>query len=108
RIHAVTSRPAPASSAGANTPAPPARRGRPRDAAADDAILHATVDMLAEVGFDRLTIEAIAARAQIGKPSIYRRWHSKAELVVDAVTALIPFTPASPDQPDGDVPELIL
>jgi AcrR family transcriptional regulator len=46
-----------------------ARRGRPRDAAADDAILRATVDLLDEAGFDRLIIEAVAARAGVGKPS---------------------------------------
>jgi AcrR family transcriptional regulator len=79
-----------------------ARRGRPRDAAADDAILRATVDLLDEAGFDRLTIEAVAARAGVGKPTIYRRWHSKAELVVDAVTILFPFTPASPEHSDDD------
>jgi AcrR family transcriptional regulator len=54
----------------------------------DLALREATLALLAEVGYDRLTIDAVAARARAGKPTIYRRWQSKAELVVDALNNL--------------------
>ena len=72
------------------TPSELATRGRPRSAEADSAILSATVDELIEQGFDDLTIERVAARAGVGKATIYRRWSSKTELVVDAVGSLKP------------------
>jgi len=72
------------------TPTELATRGRPRSAEADAAILTATVDELVEQGFDDLTIERVAARAGVGKATIYRRWSSKTELVVDAVGSLKP------------------
>ena len=53
--------------------------------ARDDQILDAAIAVLAEVGYDRLTMDAVAARARAGKATLYRRWASKAELVVDAV-----------------------
>jgi AcrR family transcriptional regulator len=46
------------------------------------------LDLLAEDGYDRLTIEAVAARAGAGRATVYRRWDSKAELVVDALADL--------------------
>jgi AcrR family transcriptional regulator len=61
-------------------------RGRRRDASRDDALRQATIDLLVEHGYDRLTIDAVAARARAGKATVYRRWASKADLVVDAVT----------------------
>jgi AcrR family transcriptional regulator len=64
--------------------------GRPRSAAADQAILAAVLDELVEVGFDELTIERVAARAGVGKATIYRRWSSKTDLVVDAVGSMKP------------------
>jgi AcrR family transcriptional regulator len=67
--------------------------GRPLDASRDAAILRATQEILAESGYDLLTIEAVALRARAGKATVYRRWPSKAELVVDAVYALRPATP---------------
>jgi len=60
-------------------------RGRPRDPARDDSILDATVALIADVGYDRMTIDAIAERAGVGKPTIYRRWSGKPELVADAI-----------------------
>ena len=89
------------------------RRGRPRDAQAERAILQATVELLSEVGFNQLSIEAVAARAGVGKPTIYRRWPSKPELVLDAVERLAPpFPTADTGDPLTDlrqiVPELIV
>lgn len=62
--------------------------GRPRDPEVDRAILEATVELLAEEGFGGLSIEAVAARAEVGKTTVYRRWPSKIPLVLDAITQL--------------------
>jgi AcrR family transcriptional regulator len=62
--------------------------GRPRDPQVDRAILAATLELLGEDGFDGLSIEAVAARAGVGKTTVYRRWPSKIPLVVDALTAM--------------------
>ena len=62
------------------------RPGRPRDARADEAIVEAVIDLLAEVGFAGLTIDAVAARAGVGKATIYRRWEGKEQLVLDALS----------------------
>src|SRR5918996_5195266 len=59
-----------------------ARRGRPRDARADRAILDAVLDLLVEVGYAGLTIEGVAEKAGVAKTTVYRRWPSKASLVV--------------------------
>ena len=50
------------------------RRGRPRDERYDATILDATLDLVADVGFGGLTIDAVAVRAKVGKAAIYRRW----------------------------------
>jgi AcrR family transcriptional regulator len=65
-----------------------ARGGRPRSAERDSALLEATQDLLVEVGYDRLSMDAVAARCRASKATIYRRWSSKQELVLDAVSAL--------------------
>jgi len=70
-------------SPGPSTPA----RGRPPDPAREAAILRAALEGLAEHGYDRLTMDEIAARAHAGKGALYRRWSSKAALVVDAAIA---------------------
>jgi AcrR family transcriptional regulator len=72
----------------------PRGRGRPRDANAENAILSAAVALLNEVGYNELTIEAIASRAGVGRPTVYRRWPSKLDLVVDAIVRLSPPVPA--------------
>ena len=59
--------------------------GRPRSAQAHKAILDAALELLAQEGFQGLSIEDIAARAGVGKTTIYRRWSSKDELVIDAI-----------------------
>jgi AcrR family transcriptional regulator len=59
--------------------------GRPRDAGRDRAILVATLKILYDKGYAGLTIENVAASAGVGRPTIYRRWPSKAALVVAAL-----------------------
>ena len=80
---------------------PPAKEarapGRPRDPKRDDVILSATVELLAEEGFADMTIEAVALRAGVGKPTIYRRWPSKTALVIDALERHAPAI----DTPEG-------
>lgn len=66
----------------------PRAGGRPRDPELDHRILAATLQLLADGGYDGLTIEAVAASAGVGKATVYRRWSGKEELVVDAVAAL--------------------
>jgi AcrR family transcriptional regulator len=63
--------------------------GRPRSARADEAIIESVLDLMAEgTAFDALSIEAIAARAGVGKATIYRRWANKEALIVDAVATV--------------------
>jgi AcrR family transcriptional regulator len=64
------------------------RRGRPRSQQADKAILTAALDLFAERGPDALGIEQVAARAGVGKATIYRRWRGKEEMLLDAVGSL--------------------
>jgi AcrR family transcriptional regulator len=68
--------------------APVNRLGRPLDLSRDADILDAALDVLAEEGFDGMTIDMVAARAKAGKATLYRRWPSKTELVVDAVACM--------------------
>jgi AcrR family transcriptional regulator len=65
-----------------------AHRGRQLDASRDAALRDAALELLAEIGYDRLSIDAVAARAKASKMTIYRRWSGKAELVVDALKCL--------------------
>jgi AcrR family transcriptional regulator len=62
--------------------------GRPRSARSHQAMLQATLELLAKVGFEAMSIEAIASRAGVGKTTIYRRYSSKAELVADAIESI--------------------
>jgi AcrR family transcriptional regulator len=62
--------------------------GRPRSVQSHQAMLQATLELLAEVGFDVMSVDAIAARAGVGKTTIYRRYKGKAELVADAIESL--------------------
>jgi AcrR family transcriptional regulator len=66
----------------------PRKPGRPRSAQAHHAILQATLTLLAEVGLQSLSIERVAARAGVGKKTIYRRWSSKEALVSAAIQSL--------------------
>jgi AcrR family transcriptional regulator len=67
-------------------------------------VLAATVDLLREVGYGRLTIEAVAARSGVAKSTIYRHWPGKAELVTDAFLTL---KPRSAEPPPGPVRERV-
>ena len=69
------------------SPAP--SRGRPRDASRDAALRNAALEVMAEVGYRALTMDAVAARARAGKATIYRRWESKLDLVIDTCNQLV-------------------
>jgi len=71
--------------------------GRPRSARADEAIIEAVLDLLSEGTLaEAISIEAVAARAGVGKATIYRRWSNKEALLVDAVATI-----------KGEPPEII-
>jgi AcrR family transcriptional regulator len=69
-------------------PAHHRRPGRPRSEQADRAIIEAALSLFAESGPDGLCIEQVAARAGVGKATIYRRWPGKEDLLLDALAAL--------------------
>jgi AcrR family transcriptional regulator len=62
--------------------------GRPRSAAADEAIIRATLELLVAEGYRALTMERVRERAGVGKATVYRRYGSKEELVTAAVRHL--------------------
>jgi AcrR family transcriptional regulator len=64
------------------------RPGRPRSEQAEQAIIEAALDLFAEQGFDGVCVEAVAARAGVGKATIYRRWPNKEELLLAAFGSL--------------------
>jgi AcrR family transcriptional regulator len=64
-------------------------RGRPLDATRDAAILDATANLLSEVGWDRLTMRAVAERAGVSLATIYRRWDTKTELALAALDSVL-------------------
>jgi AcrR family transcriptional regulator len=65
---------------------PAATHGRPRvEGEREDEILDACVELVIELGYDRLTMDAVAKRARASKATLYRRWESKASLVVEAL-----------------------
>ena len=77
------------------------RPGRPRSEQAEQAIIEATLDLFAEQGFEGVCVEAVAARAGVGKATIYRRWPSKEELLLAALGSMkSPFP-----EPVGNVRE---
>jgi AcrR family transcriptional regulator len=76
------------------------RFGRKRDHSRDGDILDATLDVLAEKGYDGMTIDMVAARAKAGKATLYRRWSSKGDLVVNAVVCMKKALDDSDNLPD--------
>jgi AcrR family transcriptional regulator len=81
--------------------------GRPRSEEAHQAILDATLDLLAEVGFSALTVEGVAQRAGVGKATIYRRWPSKLPLVVEAFGGLPKLEAADTGDLAGDLKTML-
>jgi AcrR family transcriptional regulator len=70
--------------------AAPRGRGRPRSEKADQAILDATLRMLGTQGVGGTTIEGVAAEAGVGKTTIYRRWPTKTDLILAAISNIVP------------------
>jgi AcrR family transcriptional regulator len=97
RTNRHTAPPDPPSSVASTGGGPSA--GRPRSDEAHTAILEATLELLAKVGFSALTVEGVASRAGVGKATIYRRWPSKLPLVVEAFGLL----PAFEEVDSGDL-----
>jgi AcrR family transcriptional regulator len=73
--------------------------GRRRNERVHEAILSATVELLRELGYNGLTMEKIAARAGVGKATVYRWWHGKSSLVIEAIAARLESQVV---QPTGD------
>jgi len=65
------------------------RPGRPRSEKARKAVIRSTLALLERVGFNELTIESVAARAGVGKATVYRWWPNKAELVIDSFVSAV-------------------
>ncbi|MFE3060249.1 TetR/AcrR family transcriptional regulator [Nocardia sp. NPDC059239] len=78
------------------------QRGRPRSARAHQAVMEATRDLLASVGYEQMSIEAIAAQAGVGKPTVYRWWRSKAAVVAEAALSGYLTGSAAPPPDTGD------
>jgi AcrR family transcriptional regulator len=64
------------------------KRGRPRDPEADGRILDAAAELILAHGFDNMTVDDVAARARVGKATVYRRWAKKEDLAVAAMGQL--------------------
>lgn len=80
-----------------NAVPPPETASRPRvEGDREVEILEATLDVLADVGYDRLTMDAVATRAKASKATLYRRWSTKVALVIDALL----LTKGTPELPD--------
>ncbi len=67
---------------------PRSRAGRKRDHSRDGVILDATLAVVAEHGYDGMTIDMVAARAGSARATVYRRWATKADLVLEAVSRM--------------------
>jgi AcrR family transcriptional regulator len=87
----------------------PSRGGRPRDPSRDGVIRAAILRLLADVGYGALTMDAVAAQAGVGKATIYRRWRTKEDLVVDTIAELhqIGTTPPDTGSLEGDLRGLL-
>ncbi|HLM05142.1 MAG TPA: TetR/AcrR family transcriptional regulator [Blastococcus sp.] len=75
----------------------PSRGGRPRDPSRDGVIRAAILRLLADVGYGALTMDAVASEAGVGKATIYRRWRTKQDLVVDTISDLNRDEASPPD-----------
>src|ERR671914_719675 len=83
----------------------PSRGGRPRDPSRDGVIRAAILRLLADVGYGALTRDGVASEAGVGKATIYRRWRTKQDLVVDTISDLnrAEATPADTGSLEGDL-----
>src|SRR5689334_18825658 len=72
-------------------------RGRPRDPETDERITAAAAELMLQRGFDRTTVDDVAARAGVGKATVYRRWPSKEDLAVAAMETLYLTEMPEPD-----------
>jgi len=84
-------------------PVPDERVGRPRDDRLHRAILDATRDLLTTGSYAELSMESVAARAGVGKKTLYRRWSSKAPLVAEAVLEAYGGSGSFPVAETGDI-----
>ena len=80
----------------------PRKRGRPRSTEADSAIQAAVIDLLEEVGYTGMRIDDVAERSGVSKTTIYRRWATKATLVVDVLRAIKSERVPMPETGDFD------
>jgi AcrR family transcriptional regulator len=71
-------------------------RGRPRAAGVDERVLAATLELIGRHGLSGWTLDTVATDAGVSKPAIYRRWESKRELVLAAVSSLAEHEPVVP------------
>jgi AcrR family transcriptional regulator len=83
------------------------KRGRPRDPEADRRILDAAAALILAHGFDNMTVDDVAARAHVGKATVYRRWAKKEDLAVAAMGQLYDAQMPTPDTGsiEGDLRE---
>jgi AcrR family transcriptional regulator len=75
----------------------PVRPGRRRDPAVDEAVKGVVLQLLCERGWDGVSMDAVAARARVGKASIYRRWSSRVQMVAETIGELNSGEVAVPD-----------
>jgi AcrR family transcriptional regulator len=87
----------------------PSRGGRPRDPSRDGVIRAAILHLLAQVGYGALTMDAVASEAGVGKATIYRRWRTKQDLVVDTISDLNRDVACPPDTGslEGDLRQML-
>jgi AcrR family transcriptional regulator len=84
------------------------RRGRPRSAEVDEAVLAATLELAGEVGVTKMSMDDLAERAKVSKATIYRRWPSKEHLVLDALrSAMSPLGDADTGSLRGDLDQYL-
>ena len=86
-----------ASPAQPEEPDAPRRKGRPRDASADERILAAAAQLILTRGFDNMTVDEVAATAKAGKATVYRRWAGKEDLAFAALEQLYSTELPMPD-----------
>jgi AcrR family transcriptional regulator len=83
------------------------RAGRPRDPEADRAIIAATLEIIAEQGYEGVRVADVAERAGVAKATMYRRWASKTDLVVAALQTAPPLDPVDTGSLQSDVTDLL-